>query len=53
MRSGSLPPGYELVTMYTVGIATQAAHPKEAAALIALLTGADQRDLRQRVGFAS
>jgi molybdate transport system substrate-binding protein len=50
--SGSLPPGCELVTMYTAGIATQAAHPKEAAALIALLTGADQRELRQRVGFA-
>ena len=50
--SGSLPPGCELVTMYTAGIAMQAAHPKQAAALIALLTGADQRELRQRVGFA-
>ena len=50
--SGSLPPGCELVTMYSAGIAMQAAHPKQAAALIALLTGADQRELRQRVGFA-
>jgi molybdate transport system substrate-binding protein len=33
-------------------VTTRAAHPKEAAALIALLTGADRRELRQRVGFA-
>lgn len=51
--SGALPPGCELVTMYTAGIAARAAHPKEAAALIALLTGADHRELRQRVGFTS
>ena len=51
--SGSLPPGCELVTMYTAGIAAQAVHPKEAATLIALLTGAGQRDLRQRMGFAN
>lgn len=50
--SGSLPPGYELVTMYTAGIATRAAHPKEAAALIALLSGSDQKELRRRVGFS-
>lgn len=50
--SGALPPGIELVTMYTAGITSRAAHPKEAAALIALLTGADHRELRQRVGFA-
>ena len=51
--SGSLPPGCELVTMYTAGVTARAAHPKEAAALIALLTGGDHRELRQRVGFAS
>ena len=51
--SGSLPPGSELVTTYTAGITTHAAHPKEAQALVALLAGADQKDLRQRVGFAS
>ncbi|WP_441237431.1 molybdate ABC transporter substrate-binding protein [Bradyrhizobium sp. 930_D9_N1_4] len=50
--SGSLPPGCELVTMYTAGVTARAAHPNEAAALVALLTGADQRELRQRVGFA-
>jgi molybdate transport system substrate-binding protein len=49
--SGSLPPGSELVTMYTAGVATRAAHPTEAAALIALLTGADHRELRQSAGF--
>lgn len=50
--SGSLPPGCELATMYTVGVTARAAHPKEAAALVALLTGADHRELRQRAGFA-
>ncbi|PDT88124.1 molybdate ABC transporter substrate-binding protein [Bradyrhizobium sp. Y36] len=50
--SGALPPGCELVTMYTAGVTARAAHPKEAAALVALLTGADSRELRQRVGFA-
>jgi len=49
--SGSLPPGCELVTMYTAGVTARAAHPKEAAALIALLTDADHRGLRQRAGF--
>ncbi|WIW44570.1 substrate-binding domain-containing protein [Bradyrhizobium sp. 62B] len=49
--SGSLPPGSELVTMYTAGLATRAGHPTEAAALIALLTGADNRELRQSAGF--
>jgi len=50
--SGSLPPGCELVTMYTAGVTTRAVQPKEAAALIALLTGPDRRELRQRAGFA-
>ena len=50
--SGSLPPGCELVTMYTAGVTARAAHPNEAAALIALLTGADRKELRQRVGVA-
>ena len=49
--SGSLPPGCELVTMYTAGVTTRAAHPQEAAALIALLTGADRKELRQQAGF--
>lgn len=50
--SGSLPPGSELVTMYTAGVTTRAAHPAEAHALVALLGGAEQRELRRRVGFA-
>ncbi|MGL3108177.1 molybdate ABC transporter substrate-binding protein [Bradyrhizobium sp. BR 1432] len=50
--SGSLPPGCELVTMYTAGVTARAAHPKEAAALIALLSSADRKELRQRAGFA-
>jgi molybdate transport system substrate-binding protein len=37
--------------MYTAGVTMRAAHPTEAAALIALLTGADRKDLRQRAGF--
>lgn len=50
--SGSLPPGCELLTMYTAGVTARAVHPTEAAALITLLTGADHKELRQRVGFA-
>jgi len=50
--SGLLPPGCELVTTYTAGVTVRAAHPKEAVALIALLTSADRKELRQRVGFA-
>jgi len=49
--SGSLPPGCELATMYTAGITTKAAHPSQAAALIGLLTGAGQREQRERAGF--
>ena len=50
--SGALPPGCELSTMYSAGITTRAANPGEARALIELLTGADQSELRERVGFA-
>jgi molybdate transport system substrate-binding protein len=38
--------------MYTAGVTAGAAHSKEAAALVALLAGADQKALRRRVGFA-
>jgi len=51
--SGSLPPGCELATMYTAGVATKAAHPSQASALIGLLTGAGQREQRERAGFIS
>ena len=49
--SGSLPPGCELATMYTAGVTATAAHPSQASALIGLLTGAGQQELRERAGF--
>lgn len=52
MLSGSLPPGCELATMYTAGVTARGTYPQEAAALIALLAGADHKELRQRAGFA-
>lgn len=51
--SGSLPRGYELATMYTAAITAQAAHAREAQALIGLLIGDDQKELRKRAGFVS
>jgi molybdate transport system substrate-binding protein len=51
--SGSLPPGCELATMYTAAVTAQAAHARQARDLIALLTAADQRALRERAGFLS
>lgn len=51
--SGSLPPGCELATMYTAGIASAAAHPQQAQDLITLLTGAGQHEQRKRAGFIS
>jgi molybdate transport system substrate-binding protein len=49
--SGSLPRGCELATMYTAAVTTQAADPGHARDLIDLLSGADQRELRERAGF--
>jgi len=46
--SGALPAGCELATMYTAGITTAAAHPRQAQHLIDLLTGAEQREQRTR-----
>jgi molybdate transport system substrate-binding protein len=51
--SGSLPPGYELSTMYTAAVTTRAVHALQAQALIDLLIGADQREARERAGFLS
>jgi molybdate transport system substrate-binding protein len=51
--SGSLPPGCELSTMYTAAVATRASVAQQARSLIDLLTGADQRELRERAGFLS
>jgi molybdate transport system substrate-binding protein len=53
MLSGSLPRGCDLATMYTAAITTTAAHTPEAQALIELLTGADQQELRIAAGFLS
>jgi molybdate transport system substrate-binding protein len=49
--SGSLPHGCDLATMYTAAVTTQAAHAREAQALIDLLIGADQQALRTAAGF--
>jgi molybdate transport system substrate-binding protein len=49
--SGSLPRGCELSTVYTAAVARQAAAAKHAQDLIDLLTGIEQRDLRERAGF--
>jgi molybdate transport system substrate-binding protein len=51
--SSALPPGCELATTYTAGVAAAAAHPQQAQELIALLTGAEQQDRRQHAGFIS
>jgi molybdate transport system substrate-binding protein len=37
--------------MYTAAVTTQAADPGHARDLIDLLSGADQRELRERAGF--
>jgi molybdate transport system substrate-binding protein len=49
--SGALPLGSELATMYTAAITVGAARSHEAQILVDLLTAADHRDLRGRVGF--
>jgi molybdate transport system substrate-binding protein len=49
--SGSLPQGCELSTMYTAAVVTRAAKARQAQVLIDLLTGADQREWRERAGF--
>jgi molybdate transport system substrate-binding protein len=49
--SGSLPPGCELSTVYTAAVATQATDAGSAQDLIDLLTGIEQRGLRERAGF--
>jgi molybdate transport system substrate-binding protein len=51
MLSGSLPQGCELATVYTAAVATQAVDARHAQDLIDLLTGIEQRDLRERAGF--
>jgi molybdate transport system substrate-binding protein len=49
--SGALPPGYQLATVYAAGVTSQAQAAGDAKQLIALLTAADQTELRERAGF--
>jgi molybdate transport system substrate-binding protein len=51
MLSGSLPQGCELSTVYAAAVATQAVNAGYAQDLIDLLTGIEQRYLRERAGF--
>jgi molybdate transport system substrate-binding protein len=51
MLSGSLPQGCELSTVYTAAVTTRAMDAGHAQDLIDLLTGIEQRDLRERAGF--
>jgi molybdate transport system substrate-binding protein len=51
LLSGSLPPGCELSTVYTAAVTARAVNARQAQALIDLLIGAEQRDLRTRAGF--
>jgi molybdate transport system substrate-binding protein len=48
---GALPPGYELTTVYTAGVTSQARQAESANKLIALLTAADRSELREQAGF--
>jgi molybdate transport system substrate-binding protein len=49
--SGSLPPGYDLATMYTAAVVMRTGAAREARVLVDLLTAADQSELRERAGF--
>jgi molybdate transport system substrate-binding protein len=51
MLSGPLPQGCELSTVYTAAVTTPAVNARHAQDLIDLLTGIEQRDLRERAGF--
>ena len=49
---GDLPPGCALATTYTAGVATRAANPRAAAALVDRMTAKAGREARRRLGFA-
>jgi molybdate transport system substrate-binding protein len=49
--SGSLPPGYALLTMYTAAVTRQGANARQAQSLIDLLIGPGQREAREHAGF--
>jgi molybdate transport system substrate-binding protein len=46
-----LPAGCDLATTYTCGVTSHAAAPREAAALVGLLTDDANREARRRLGF--
>ena len=48
---GPLPPPFDLSTVYTAAVATDAAAPEAARTLVALLADPDRADLRRSVGF--
>jgi molybdate transport system substrate-binding protein len=49
---GPLPSGLDLVTTYSAGTTTRSANARTARALMDLLSSGQQRQLRQRIGFA-
>ena len=48
---GSLPPVFELATVYTAAVCSASANPQAAAAVVALLSGPDEANQRQAAGF--
>ena len=48
---GHLPPEFELITDYTLGISTHAKNPTLAAAFAAILTGRASQVVRKSIGF--
>jgi len=48
---GLLPAPYELSTVYTAAVCTQARQPQAAQAMIDLLTAPENADLRRQGGF--
>lgn len=48
---GTLPPEFELATVYTAAVTTSAQWPQQAGALLALLSGSDSHELRLQLGF--
>ena len=48
---GALPPGFDLATVYTAAVCTRARDADLARRFVALLAGADSRELRVRGGF--
>ena len=51
--SGSLPPGYQLATMYTAAVTARATAAEQAQQLIELLTTAGASEIRRHAGFVA